>query len=111
MTKLLTALRELAHFLLPVGGLIAGSAGAISLFVSEHAPVTQTATMSVLTGIGYATTLLSKFVDSRSFTDIQTAAVALQSGNVQAAGVAVDKAVADSGLPSTTQGPLAPPSA
>lgn len=87
----LTGLRELAHFLVPVAGLITGSAASIELAVG-HLGVSGNTTASVIAAVGYGVTLLSKFIDSRSFTDIQTAAAAT---SVPAVAAALDAAAVD----------------
>lgn len=90
-TQGLNWLKELSHFLLPIAGLITGSGAVLALFLGNLG-VSGNVTASVVAAVGFGTTELSKFVDSRSFTDIQTAAA---STSVLAVGAALDQAAID----------------
>jgi hypothetical protein len=91
--NIFSSVRNIAHALIPVVGVLTASAAVVAALVAHLGVPTQT-TLDLLAALGIGAAVVSKFIDSKSYTTLQTVATQASSGNLLGAVATVEAATA-----------------
>lgn len=84
-----TFVQDAAHAILPLAGIATASAAVIAVFVNKFG-VPQDLTLGAIAGVGSAATAVSKWIDSASFTRLESDSLAWES-DLRKAAIAAGK--------------------